>query len=188
MVAQAQEGPFWTVEQYRDMEAHSTVRHEYHAGQVYAMAGGTQEHNLIAGNVFALLRSAVRGSGCRAFNPDMKVRQSLEDYVYPDASVTCDPSDVRPGQDWIDYPVLIVEVLSRHTARHDRGDKFDGYKQLASLREYVLIESRRREVEVWRRDDAGLWRRTAYGPAEDFVLTSVPLTLSMDQLYEDSGL
>lgn len=188
MVAQSQEGPFWTVEQYLDLEEHSTIKHEYHAGQVYAMAGGTQAHSIIAVNAASLLRAAVRGSGCRAFNSDMKVRQSLEDYVYPDASVTCDPNDIHPGQVWIDYPTLVVEVLSSATARHDRGDKFDGYKQIASLREYLLIESRRREVEVWRRDDAGLWRRTAYAPAEDIVLTSVPLTLSMDQLYEDSGL
>ena len=188
MVAQSQEGPFWTVEQYLDMEEHSTVKHEYHSGQVYAMAGGTQVHSLIAVSVCSLLRAAVRGSGCRAFNSDMQVRQSLEDYVYPDASVTCDPNDIRPDQVWIDQPVLVVEVLSRHTERHDRGDKFDGYKQIASLREYVLIESQRREVEVWRRDDAGVWRCTPYAPSEDIALTSVPLTASMDQIYEDSGI
>lgn len=188
MVAQPQEGPVWSVEQYLDMEERSTVKHEYHVGQVYAMAGGTLAHSVIAVNVVSLLRAAVRGRGCRALNSDMKVRQSLEDYVYPDASVTCDPSDVRPDQAWIDYPVLVVEVLSQHTARHDRGDKFDGYKQVASLREYVLIESRRREVEVWRGDDAGVWRCTAYAPGDDIVLTSVPLTLTMDQLYEDSGI
>ena len=188
MVAQRQEGPFWTVEQYLDMEAHSTVKHEYHSGQVYAMAGGTQAHSIIASNMLSLFRVAVRGSGCRVLNSDIKIRQSAEDYVYADATVTCAPSDVRPDQVWIDYPVLVVEVLSRYTERHDRGDKFDGYKQIASLREYVLIESRRREAEVWRCDDAGVWRCTAYAPREGIVLRSVPLTLTMDQLYEDSGI
>jgi Uma2 family endonuclease len=187
VVAQPREGPFWTVEQYLDLDEHSTIKHEFHGGQVYAMAGGTQEHSLIAVNVVSLLRAAVRGSGCRAFNSDMKIRQSLDDYVYPDASVTCDPNDVRPGQVWIDYPILVVEVLSTATARHDRGDKFDGYKQLASLREYLLIESRRREAELWRRDDAGSWSRTGYAPSEEIALQSLPLTISMDLLYEDSG-
>jgi len=101
--------------------------------------------------------------------------------------VTCDPSDIRPEQVWIDHPLLVIEVLSFSTARHDRGDKFDGYKQIASLREYVLIESRQREVEVWRREESQAWRRTAHAPGEDIVLASVPLTVSMDLLYEDSG-
>ncbi|HEV7214364.1 MAG TPA: Uma2 family endonuclease [Chloroflexota bacterium] len=187
MVAQTREGPFWTVEQYIDMEEHSTVKHEYHSGQVYAMAGGAQAHSLIAVNLIGLLRDGVRGSGCRAFNSDIKVRQPREDYVHPDAAATCEPSDVRPDQVWIDYPVLVVEVLSRHTERHDRGDNFDGYKQVASLREYVLVESRRREVEVWRRDEPGSWRRTTYAPGENVVLSSVSPTVSMDVLYEDSG-
>ena len=188
MVAQAQEGPFWTVEQYRDMEAHSTVKHEYHHGQVYAMAGGTLAHSVIAVNTCSLLRTAVRGTGCVALNSDMKIRQSLEDYVYPDASVTGDPNDVCPNQVWIDHPVLVVEVLSRHTERHDRGDRFDGYKQLASLREYVLIDSRRRAVEVWRLDEVGTWLATLYGLDEAITLTSVAVTLPMDLLYEDCGL
>jgi Uma2 family endonuclease len=188
MVAQPQGGPSWTVEQYLAMEAHSTVKHEYHHGQVYAMADGTQAHSIIAVNLIALLRVTVRGSGCRAFNSDMKIRQSLEDYVYPDASVACDPNDVRPNQVWIDHPVLVVEVLSLPTERHDRGDKFDGYKQIASLREYVLIDSRRRAVEVWRVDEAGAWLATSDGPVEAITLTSVAVTLPMDLLYEDSGL
>lgn len=188
MAAPAQAGPFWTVLEYLDLERHSAVKHEYHGGQVYAMAGGTQAHSLIAGNAYAALRSAVRGTGCRALTSDMKIRQSSEDYVYADAVVTCDPRDDVPSREWIEYPVLVVEVLSRTTERHDRGDKFDGYKQMGTLREYVLVNSRRRAVVVWRRDDAGEWRATEYGPDEAVTLTSVPASLPQDLLYEDSGL
>jgi Uma2 family endonuclease len=188
MVAQAQVGPVWTVEQYLALERHSTVKHEYHQGQVYAMAGGTRAHSQIAGNVYALLRAAVRGSGCSALTSDIKIRQSPNDYVYADAVVTCDPRDEPPDQDWIAYPTLVVEELSRSTERHHRHDKFDGYQGIATLREYVLVDYRRREVEVWRLDDAGTWTATTYGPGDAVALTSVDLSMPMDSIYEDSGL
>jgi len=187
MVAQ-QAGPLWTVEQYLSLERYSKVKHEYHSGYVYAMAGGSQAHNVIATNILTLLRLGVRGSNCRAMNPDIKIRQSPGDYVYPDAVVTCDPRDNAPRRDWIDYPTLIVEVLSRSTERHDRGDKFEGYKAIPTFREYILVEYRRREVEVWTCDDAGTWTATTYGSGDDIALTSVALTLPMDLMYEDSGL
>jgi Uma2 family endonuclease len=188
MVAQQQIGPIWTVEQYLVLERYSTVKHEYHGGYVYALAGGSQAHSQIAGNVLTLLRTGVRGSRCRALNPDIKIRQSPDDYVYADAVMTCDPRDDVPGQDWIDYPRLVVEVLFPSTERYDRAGKFEGYKNTPTFREYVLVEYRRREVEVWRRDAAGAWTSTIYGPADDVVLDSVALTLPMDLIYEDSGL
>ncbi len=187
MVAQ-QVGPLWTVEQYLSLERYSAVKHEYHGGYVYAMAGGSQDHSQIAGNIYTLLRTGVRGIGCRALTPDIKIRQSPSDYVYSDAVVTCDPRDHAPGQDWIDYPTLVVEVLSPSTARHDRGDKFEGYKAIPTFREYVLVEYRRRKVEMWTRDDAGTWTATTYGPGDDIALTSVAVTLPMDLVYEDSGI
>lgn len=143
MVAQ-QVGPLWTVEEYLNLERHSNVKHEYHQGHVYAMAGGTQEHSLIAVNVCTLLRAAVRGSICRAFNSDIKIRQTLEDYVYADAVVTCDRRDNVPGQDWIDYPTLVVEVVSPSTERHDRSDKFDGYQQIPTAAAYPFSSIVRR--------------------------------------------
>jgi Uma2 family endonuclease len=134
-----------------------------------------------------LLRAGVRGSGCRALNPDIKIRQPPDDYVYADAVVTCDPRDDAPGQDWIDYPTLVVEVLSPSTERYDRAGKFEGYKNSPTFRGYVLVEYRRREVEVWRRDDAGTWNLTTYGPSDDVALESLPLMLPTDLIYEDSG-
>ena len=187
MVAQ-QVGPLWTVEQYLQLERYSTVKHEYHNGYVFAMAGGSQAHSQIAVNIVALLRVGVRGSGCRALNSDIKIRQSPDDYVYADAVVTCDPRDHVPGQEWIDYPTLMVEVLSTSTARHDRGDKFEGYKNIPTFREYVLVKYRRREVEVRRRGDIGTWTATTYGPHDDVVLESAAITLPMDLIYEEIGL
>lgn len=187
MAAEPHAGPIWTVEQYLALERYSTIKHEYHRGYVYAMAGGTQSHNLIGGNAYAQIRAAVRGTGCRAFTSDIKVRQSPEDYVYPDVVVTCDPRDNAPGQDWIAFPTLVVEVLSRSTAGYDRGGKFDDYKGIATLREYVLIEYSRRAVEVWRRDNEGGWTSTVYGPDGAVPLTTLDLTFTFAAIYEDSG-
>jgi Uma2 family endonuclease len=188
MVARPQIGPIWTVEQYLVLERHSTVKHEYHGGSVYALGGGSQAHSQLAANVLTLLRTGVRGAGCRALNPDIKIRQSPDDDVYADAVVTCGPRDDVPGQDWIDYPTQVVEVLSPSTERYNRSGKFEAYRNIPTFREYVLVEYRRREVEVWRCDAAGTWTATTYGPAEDVVLDSVALTLPRDLSYEDSGL
>jgi Uma2 family endonuclease len=187
MVAQ-QVGPVWTVEHYIELERNSSVKHEFHSGYVYAMSGGSQAHSQIAGNVYALLRAGVRGTACRALNSDIKVRQSQNDYVYADAVVTCDRRDVQPGQDWISFPALIVEVLSPSTERHDRGDKFDGYSNIPTFREYVIVDSRKIVVEVRRRDDAGLWTSATFGPGDTVTLASIALTMSMNEIYEDSGL
>ena len=186
MVAR-QAGPLWTVEDYLCMERCSTVKHEYHGGLVYAMAGGTQKHSVIALNVGAFLRPVVRGTGCHVYNSDIKVRQSPEDYVYPDVVVTCDARDNVPDQDWIDEPALVVEVLSPSTEQHDRGDKFDGYKGIATLREYVLIDYQQRQVQVWRREDAGNWTSRTYTSDEAVALASLDVVLPMDVIYEDSG-
>ncbi len=188
MTAELQFGPLWTVEQYLELERDCQVRHEYHDGYVYAMAGGTQAHSQIAGNIYALLRIAVRGGPCRALNPDIKVRQSKEHYVYPDVVVTCDPRDHMPSRVWVDYPILVVEVLSKATERHDRGDKFEGYKRIPTLREYMLVGYKRRGVEVWRRTEDDIWTVISYGPGAEVTLESVSLTLTLDQIYEDSGL
>src|SRR5947199_8337765 len=98
MVARQQVGPIWTVDQYLVLERYSTVKHEYHGGYVYAMAGGSQAHSQIAANVLTLLRTGVRGSGCHALNPDIQIRQSPDDYAYSDAVVPCAPATTCPAR------------------------------------------------------------------------------------------
>src|SRR6185312_112123 len=185
MAVELQFGPIWTVEQYLEMEHSSQVRHEFHGGYVYAMSGGTQAHSQIVGNIYTALRIGVREGPCRALGSDIKIRQSKADYVYPDVVVTCDERDRALGRDWIDYPTLVVEVLSKSTERHDRGDKFEGYKRIPTLREYMLVAYKRREVEIRRRVDVDDWTVLTYGPGSEITLESVGLTLSLDAVYED---
>ena len=185
-----QQGSLFTHDEYEEFEDRASERHEYHSGYVFAMSGGTLNHSQISGNVYALIRAAVRGSSCRAFTEAVRVRATASDDVYPDASVTCDPRDLaNMRRRVIDYPTLVVEVLSPSTALYDQSTKFDLFRQIPTLREYVLVDSvSARWVEVRRRDDAGAWASTVYSGTQDVPFETVGLTAPMAAIYEDSDL
>lgn len=185
MIASPQQ-PYLTPEQYLQMEAQSPVKHEYIDGQIYAMAGASDPHVTIALNLATLLRSHVRGSGCRIYISDMKVRiEALNRFYYPDVLVSCDERD-REMLTYKRFPNLIVEVLSDSTEAFDRGDKFADYQTLESLREYVLINTKRQRVECFRRKDEGLWILQFYTPEQtSFRLDSIGFEGTLDALYED---
>ncbi len=177
---------YLTPDEYLQMEEHSDIKHEYIDGYIYAMAGALDPHITIAGNLFALLRNHVRGSGCRVYIADMKARiESLNRYYYPDVMVTCDQRDQETPA-YKKFPCLIVEVLSNSTEAFDRGDKFADYQTLESFQEYVLINTKRQRVECFRRNDEGLWVLQSY-TAEDksFRLHSINFKGTMAELYED---
>lgn len=133
----------------------SPVKHEYRWGQVYTMAGASNAHVLIAVNLVAMLRNHVRGSGCRVYTSDTKVHiESIESYYYPDVTVSCDQRD-RAFKNFLGYHCLIVEILSDTTEAFDRGDKFEDYRNLASLQEYVLVSQARKRVECFRQNAEG---------------------------------
>jgi len=175
-----------TPEEYLQIEETSSIKHEYIDGYIYAMAGASDPHVTVAGNLFALLRSHVRGSGCRVFIADMKARiESLNRYYYPDVMVTCDPRD-QETLNYKKFPCLIVEVLSDSTEAFDRGDKFADYQELESLKEYVLINTKRQRVECFRRNNEGFWVLQTYtSQTKLFQLNSINFEGTMSDLYED---
>lgn len=173
-----------SVNDYLAGEADSPVKHEYMAGEVFAMAGATEAHATIAGNVFAMLRAHVRGGPCRVYIADMKLRVAQADaFFYPDVFVTCDPADASE-------PIakqsarVVVEVLSESTEAYDRGAKFAAYRQLEQLDEYVLIDSRSRSAEVFRRNSEG-WLFQPVAKGDRLRLLSVGFDCTLDQIYED---
>lgn len=185
MIASPQQ-PLLSPEAYLQMEEHNSIKHEYIDGQVHAMAGASDPHVTVAGNLFALLRSHVRGTGCRVYIADMKARiESLNRFYYPDVMMICDSRD----QETINYkrfPCLIVEVLSDSTEAFDRGDKFADYQALESLQEYVLVNTRRRRVECFRRNEQGLWVLQSYMSRQAaFQLQSIEFEGTLESLYED---
>ena len=122
-------------EEYLEGEKNSPIKHEYRQGEVYAMSGASDAHDTIAGNLFAMLRSHVRGKGCRVYTPDMKVRVEAADvFYYPDVKVTCDARD-KDSLYFKRYPCLVVEVLSPKTQAFDRDEKFANYRLIETLQE-----------------------------------------------------
>lgn len=157
---------------------------ELFAGEIFMMGGGTNEHNLVAVNVLTSLRQRLRGGPCLVYNSDTKVLvESEETSFYPDIAVSCDPRD-RSGRVGLRHPKLIVEVLSPSTRDFDATEKRQVYQVLPSLLEYVLIDTERRQVEIYRRHQEG-WGYFICGTADTVHLETVGLTLTMDEIYED---
>lgn len=175
-----------TADAYLQGEADAVIRHEYVRGEVYAMAGAGDGHVRISGNVFALLKAHVRGSGCSVYMADMKVRvKEDEAFFYPDVMVTCDSADLQ--RNYTKYsPSLIVEVLSVSTEGYDRGEKFALYREINSLQEYVLIDPRSYRVDVFRRNTSNRWELFAFTSVDSQLeLASLNFQTSMSAIYED---
>ncbi len=183
----ASQNPYLTPDQYLQIEETGNIKHEYIDGQIYVMAGASDAHVTIAGNLFALLRSHVRGSGCRVYISDMKARiESLNRFYYPDIMVSCDSRDLETPT-YKCFPTLIIEVLSDSTEAFDRGDKFIDYQQIESLREYVLISAKQQRVDCLRRNEQSLWVFQSYNRREhlSFRLDSIDFEEKLELLYED---
>jgi len=175
-----------TPEEYLEGEELADKKHEYVHGEVYAMAGAEDAHVMITGNTLFTLKSHLRGSGCRTYASDMRVRINDDDaYFYPDVMVNCNADDHERKK--MKYsPVLVVEVLSASTEAYDRGKKFAIYREMKSLREYVLIDTQRYLVEVFRLNDHKRWELFSFSGEEARVeFSSVGLECSIVELYED---
>jgi len=178
--------PSMTFEAYQAWEAEQPERHEFLRGDVYAMTGARATHNIISGNVFSALKNALRGTPCRVFVADMKVRAAQADAsFYPDVFVSCDPRDRSPDHELVQHhPILVVEVLSDTTAAFDRGEKFEAYRSIESLQAYLLVEQHRPRADLFLRNADGLWVLHSVG--EGGALNIVPLNvqLTLADVYE----
>ena len=171
-----------SVAEYLEAEKDSPVRHEYVDGRVFAMAGASDRHNRIAGNFYNRLDDHLGDGPCEPFISDMKVWVSERVYYYPDVVVACD----GPGADeyYRKSPRLIVEVSSPGTERIDRSEKLLAYKQVKSLKEYVIASQDRVRVEVFRRGRGDRWSWELLTElTEELRLESVGLTLTVADVY-----
>lgn len=158
------------------------VKYEYVNGQVYAMAGASRNHNILAGELFGLLRNHLRGKACRAYQGDMKVgiqTAGEQHFYYPDVQVSCAEEANRYFNT---APCLIIEVLSESTARTDRYEKLVAYRLLDSLQEYVLCSQETQHVEIYRKRSE--WKAEYFVAGQSFTLESVGLSVVVDELYE----
>ncbi len=176
--------PLLTEQEYLQGEDLAAVRHEYLGGTVHAMAGGTQRHNLLGARVVAFLTSHLRGGPCRPFGSDMRVRvETPRDtrFYYPDAVVTCDPRDTEPL--FLQFPKLVVEILSPSTEAADLREKWSAYPSLPTLEEYLVLAQDSARAILHRR--AGSWApQTFLSPSAIVPLDSLGLRLPLADIYE----
>ena len=183
-----------TAAEFVAWEELQTIKHEFVNGEVFemgrpgetqAMAGAGEAHVTLTGNAYVALRQHLKGTPCRCFFVDMRLRVEAADaYFYPDLMVTCSQADARTALVKAE-PLLLVEVLSPSTAAYDRGDKFAAYRRLPSLREYLLIDPQSRRCDLYRVGADGLWVLHPFEAGEDLHLASVGLALPATVLWED---
>ena len=172
-----------SVEDYLAGEEISPVRYEYVYGEVYAMAGASDRHNLINGNIYVALSIHLRDSDCQPFFTDIKVRINPDVYYYPDILVSCEKMPENPY--FRNKPILIVEVLSPSTQEIDRREKLLFYQQMPSVQEYVVVEQQEMLVEIHRRQPDGRWITYYFNQDadEEVEFQSVELTMTLGEIY-----
>ena len=173
--------PSITIEDCLARERDGQVRHEYVAGRLYAMMGGSVYHNRICLAFASVLREELKDRPCDIFMADVKI-QTRQAFYYPDIMVICDPADADPYTKR--RPLLVAEVVSPNTRTIDEREKRAAYLGLESLQEYVLVEQDRAEVRVARREPDGNWSEMVCGPDDLIHLESLDLRIAMQHLYE----
>jgi Uma2 family endonuclease len=175
---------------YLQVEEMSAVKHEYLDGEIYAMAGGTPEHAALCAALIVLVGSRLRGSPCRVYTSDLRIRISATGLAtYPDASVVCGELVRDPeSRTHVTNPSVLFEVLSPGTEDYDRGEKREHYQQIASLRAYVVVAQDRRHVEIWQRRDERSWSHRVFGAGDTIDLESIRCRVTVDELYAEAGI
>jgi Uma2 family endonuclease len=171
-----------SAEEYLVWEATQEERYEYWDGEVVMMSGATRNHNRISLNFSKLLDNALTDRSCEVYIVDVKVQvEPGQKYFYPDVVVTCDERDTDPQ--WVQFPCLIIEVLSPSTEAADRGKKFAKYRQSPTLQEYVLVQVTQPGVEVFRRNEQGKWVLSEYNLGDILRLESLDVEIAIAHLY-----
>jgi Uma2 family endonuclease len=178
----------YTYAEYLRLDGDSNHKNEYFDGEIYGTAGGTPRHAELTLTIGAMLHNQLRGKGCRAYSPDLRVRV-LETGLatYPDVAVVCGGIEPDPdGPDTATNPTVLVEVLSDSTEAYDRGEKRRHYQRIPALQEYLLVSPHAPCLELWRRNGED-WTHETFGPGDRVALGSIGCEIGVDDLYGSAG-
>jgi Uma2 family endonuclease len=178
--------PQLTEAEYLAFDRQAGFKSEFFGGEIFAMAGGSAMHSLIAANLIRHLGNQLRGGSCKVFTSDLRLKILATGLLtYPDTSVVCGQLEYVEGtDDTILNPTLIVEVLSDSTEGYDRGEKFRQYQQMPALKEYLLVSQRLPRIEQYLRGGKDEWTlRSAEGLASSLRLPSVEITLELSEVF-----
>ena len=180
-------GNKFTVTEYLEMEEAATVKHEYYKGEIFAMSGAKVPHNRILKNTLIALGKKLAGKSCEPFGSDQRIHIEKNTlFTYPDISIICGEVETLNNDEWnVLNPTVIIEVLSPSTKNYDRGEKFKLYRDIATLREYILIDSESVNVEAFYINKDGNWELKEYKNSNEILsLQSVQTSLALKEIYE----
>ncbi len=189
----------FTEEEYLKMEEQSSEKHEFyqgeifllHAGEMSAMSGAKVTHNIISGNIFGEIKQQLKGKPCQPFNSDQRIYIPANAlYTYPDISIVCGKPETKDDDELnLLNPSVIIEVLSSSTKGYDRGDKFKLYRDIKSLKEFILVDSKSLTVEAFRVNEGGHWELEEYKNIEgNLLIKTVQVTIPLTDIYEGAKL
>ena len=182
----AQNIPRLSEAEYLRLERQAETRSEYFGGEVFAMAGGTRAHSLIATNLLSELSSRLKATDCVAYNTDLRVKvEATGLFTYPDVSVVCGAQRfLDEGEDTLLNPIVVIEVLSDSTEAYDRGKKFEHYRQIPTCREYLLVSQKEPRIEQFIRQPNGEWTlKEAVGLNAKITLPSLGIGLALADVF-----
>lgn len=178
---------YLTEKEYLTFERSALDKHEYYQGEIFAMSGASFKHNLIESNLRLALGTFLKGKKCNEFGSNLRVHiPSNTLYTYPDIIVLCDEPDfVDEEFDSITNPSILIEILSPSTANYDRGAKFELYRDIATLNEYILVDSKTIHVVVYARNDDNTWTLSeTKNPNDNIKLPSIDFAITIADIYD----
>lgn len=175
-----------TAAEYLDMERISPEKHEFYFGEIFAMAGAREKHNLIVSNLISLIHLQFKGRPCYVYPSDMRVViDEYNHYVYPDLVIVCgERIFLDKSNDSLLNPSAVIEVLSDSTETYDRGKKFESYRNISSLQEYMLVSSERMKIELFSKSPEGKWVLSESGKEASVKISSLQLDVSVSDVYD----
>jgi len=180
-----------SIDEYLEMENASSEKHEYYQGEIFAISGAKVPHNIIATNLVVALTIKLKGKSCRPFNSDQRIHVEANTlFTYPDISIICGDIITRNNDDYnVLNPTVLIEVLSRSTKNYDRGEKFKLYRDIPTLREYVLVDSESIHIEIFRLNANNHWELEEYNKGSRTILIqAINTPLSIEEIYEGTEL
>jgi Uma2 family endonuclease len=174
-------------EEYLEQEIAATEKHEYYQGEIFAMSGASKEHNEIFSNLFGEIANKLKGKGCKPYGSDFRVhipKNSL--YTYPDIIIVCGEPELTDDKfDNVTNPSVIIELLSKSTRNYDKGEKFTLYRDIDSLKEYILVDTEKMHIEKHIRNADNSWQLTDYRlPENQIFIDTVQISLLLKDIYD----
>jgi len=177
----------FTIQEYLEIEETALEKHEYYKGEIFVMSGSKVPHNAIAGNLYVNLHSNLRGKKCKPYNSDQRIHIKANSlFTYPDISIFCGEIITLNNDNWnVLNPTVIIEVLSPSTKNYDRGEKFKLYRDIPTLKEYILVDSESIHIEIFRLNENNHWELEEYNQTDEYLkVKAVNENILILEIYE----